>query len=440
MKTIPSRYRIFLVGVFIAFMLLHQADKLIIGQVLEDIQRDFQLDDAQAGAIGTGALIVGAICYLLWGYLYDRYARPKMLALASFIWGITTSLSAIAVTFPAFLAARSSTGIDDSSYPGIYSLVADYFPPESRGKVNGLLQLTAPVGFVLSLVLVLALDSVIGWRNIFLLTGGLGILVGLFIWFGVKDRPRGSAEPELSALGDIPTYTFQWQSLTALRNRRTLFPLLAQGFFGVFPLQVITFWFFSYLERERQFDSGAIFPIMAAAVAMMSIGTVVAGSLGDRFSQRSRRGRLVVAAVGIGISTVLLPVTLLLPPDTSPLVFGAFLACTAFFTLFSGPNVIATIHEVTPPEVRSSALSFQYFVENIGAAGAPWLVGIISLRLGLSSAILIVAGVTYALCLLFMLLAVRTVAEDVDALRGEMRQRTMEIMAARAAAGQPVTP
>ncbi|MBE2269935.1 MAG: MFS transporter [Anaerolinea sp.] len=431
MKTIPTRYKIFIVGVFIAFMLLHQADKLIIGQVLEDVQRDFSLDDAQAGAIGTGALIVGAICYLLWGYLYDRYARPKMLALASFIWGITTSLSAIATTFPAFLAARSSTGIDDSSYPGIYSLVADYFPPESRGRINGMLQLTAPVGFVLSLVLVLALDGLIGWRNIFLLTGGLGIVVGVFILFGVKDRARGSAEPELRELDDIPTYKFQWQSLTSLRKRKTLFPLLAQGFFGVFPLQVITFWFFSYLERERGFDSGVIFPIMAAAVVMMSIGAVVAGSLGDRFSRRSRRGRLVVAATGIGISTVLLPITLLLPPETSPLIFGAFLACTAFFVLFSGPNVIATIHDVTPPEVRSSALSVQYFVENIGAAGAPWLVGLISTQVGLSTAILIVAGVTYVLCLLFMLLAVRTVAHDVDALRGEMRLRTDEIMAVR---------
>ncbi len=431
MKTIAPRYKLFLVGIFIAFMLLHQADKLIIGQVLEDIQRDFSLDDAQAGAIGTGALIVGAVCYLLWGYLYDRYARPKMLALASFIWGITTSLSAIATTFPAFLAARSSTGIDDSSYPGIYSLVADYFPPESRGRVNGWLQLTAPVGFVLSLVLVLALDGVIGWRNIFLLTGGLGIIVGLFILFGVKDRPRGSAEPEMSEISDIPTYQFQWSSLTALRKRKTLFPLLAQGFFGVFPLQVITFWFFSYLERERGFESGVIFPIMAASVLMMSIGAIVAGSLGDRFSQRTRRGRLLVAAVGIGLATVLLPITLLLPPDTSPLVFGMFLAVTAFFVLFSGPNVIATIHEVAPPEVRSSALSVQYFVENIGAAGAPWLVGLISTQLGLSRAILIVAGVTYVLCLLCMLLATRTVAEDVEALRGEMRVRTDEILAAR---------
>lgn len=51
-------------------------------------------------------------------YLYDRYTRPKLLAAAAFIWGATTWLSAVAPTYPAFLATRASTGIDDSSYPG----------------------------------------------------------------------------------------------------------------------------------------------------------------------------------------------------------------------------------------------------------------------------------------------------------------------------------
>ena len=42
---------------------------------------------------------------------------------------------AIAPTYPAFMAARASTGIDDASYPGLYSLIADYFPPGMRSKV-----------------------------------------------------------------------------------------------------------------------------------------------------------------------------------------------------------------------------------------------------------------------------------------------------------------
>ena len=82
----------------------------------------------------------------LWGYLYDRYGRAKLLALASFIWGATTWLNAIAPTYKAFLVTRATTGIDDSSYPGLYSLISDYFGPKVRGKIYGLLRVDHAAG------------------------------------------------------------------------------------------------------------------------------------------------------------------------------------------------------------------------------------------------------------------------------------------------------
>jgi len=51
-------------------------------------------------------------------------------------------------TYPAFVVTRASTGIDDSSYPGLYSLISDYFGPTMRGKVYGLLQLSQPLGYM----------------------------------------------------------------------------------------------------------------------------------------------------------------------------------------------------------------------------------------------------------------------------------------------------
>ena len=50
--------------------------------------------------------------------------------------------------FSDFLITRSSTGIDDSSYPGMYSLVSDLFSPKMRGKVYGILQLTQKLTFI----------------------------------------------------------------------------------------------------------------------------------------------------------------------------------------------------------------------------------------------------------------------------------------------------
>src|SRR4030066_2180875 len=184
-----SRYSWLVLTIFFFFVLLHQADKLLIGPLTENIITEFNITNTQMGAVSMGALIVGAIFYPIWGYLYDRFSRPKLLALSSFIWGATTWLNAIAPTYPAFLVTRSSTGIDDSSYPGMYSLVSDYFSPKMRGKVYGLLQFTQPLGYLVGMILGLMLGTSIGWRGVFYITGSLGIVMAIGIFFGVKDVP-----------------------------------------------------------------------------------------------------------------------------------------------------------------------------------------------------------------------------------------------------------
>jgi hypothetical protein len=95
--------RWFVFGTLFGFMLLHQADMLLIGPLTTPIMETFHINEAQMGAVVTGALIVGGVFYPVWGYLYDRYSRPKLLALASFLWGSTTWLSALAPTFPIFV-------------------------------------------------------------------------------------------------------------------------------------------------------------------------------------------------------------------------------------------------------------------------------------------------------------------------------------------------
>jgi MFS family permease len=84
MKT-RSNYRWFVFAVFFFFMLLHQSDRLLIGPLTTPIMDTFQIDEVQMGWVFTGALLVGAVLYPIWGYLYDRYARSRLLSLASFI-------------------------------------------------------------------------------------------------------------------------------------------------------------------------------------------------------------------------------------------------------------------------------------------------------------------------------------------------------------------
>ena len=432
------RNRWAVIAVFFLFMLLHQADKLLIGPLTTPIMDEFGINEAQMGAVFTGALIVGAICFPLWGYLYDRFARAKLLALASFIWGSTTWLSALAPRFPLFVASRASTGIDDSSYPGLYSLAADYFEPKIRGKVYGLLQIAMPLGYMLGLVLATFLGQSLGWRRLYVVTGSLGVVLALVILLVVKEMPRGQAEPELAGKDQIVSYRFNLRNAVKLLQKKSWVLLLVQGFFGVIPWNVLTYWAFRFLETERGYDTGQATMVMAITVLTLAAGYYVGGALGDLAFKRLQYGRIVVSAGGVLMGAILLVLALNVPTD-QPTLFMALLGLTGLFMPLAAPNVTATVHDITAPELRSTALAVQNFVEQGGSAVAPLIAGLIAVRSSLRSAILITCIGTWLLCAILFVLVIRHLPRDLESLRQLMRERgrqSLDLQAAPAQAGE----
>jgi MFS transporter, Spinster family, sphingosine-1-phosphate transporter len=405
-----------------SFMLFHQADKLLISPLTQDIMTEFNINKTQMGLVVSGALIVGTIFYPLWGFLFDRFARPKLIALASFIWGSTTWLSAIAPSFPLFAATRASTGIDDSSYPGIYSLIGDHFPPERRGKIYGLLQLSMPLGYLLGMLLSIGLSGTLGWRSVFYITGSFGVVLSLVIFFSVKEVPRGQSEPELINEEEIEIHRFDFKQAVQLLKKKTIWLLFAQGFINVFPWQVITFWFFLYLEEERFYNNSMVLMTMVPAVLMLAGGYFLGGILGDLAFKKTPRGRMLVSAGGAVAGALLIWITLSIPIN-QPLFFGILMSLTALFMPMGSPNIVSSVNDIALPEVRSSALSIQYFIENSGAAIAPALAGFLATKTSLGFSILIITVVARLVAAAFMTWAAYLIPEDITNLRDQMKLR-----------------
>ncbi|MBK9924091.1 MAG: MFS transporter [Anaerolineales bacterium] len=421
----------FIVVVFFFFVLLHQTDKLLIGSLQIPVSETFGLNDLQWGFINTGALIVGTIFYPIWGYLYDRYARAKLLGLASFIWGATTWLSSIVTSYPAFLVTRSSTGIDDSSYPGLYSLVADYFGPKMRGKIYGVLQLAQPIGYLLGMILALMvapnLDGKLfhleGWRTIFIGTGVLGLVMAALIYFGVKDVPRGQSEPEFENMEEMGQFRFNWDALKDVLKKKTMWFVFLQGFAGVFPWNVITFFFFGYLMTERGYDNNSVLLTMGPVVLILAGGYFVGGALGDWLFKRTLKGRIIISSVGVILGAIFLFFAMQTPIEDKT-TFFILMSLTALFMPFSSPNVTSTVFDISLPEVRSSAQAVEYFIENSGAALAPTLAGAIAFSTGSKQfAITVVCISAWILCFFLYLGALYFVDGDIKSLRTQLAER-----------------
>jgi MFS family permease len=381
----------------------------------------FHLDEAQMGTVLSGALVTGGLLFPLWGYLFDRFSRARLLSIAAAMWGATTWLSAVAPTFGWFVASRAATGIDDASVPGVYSLLADTFEPRVRGKVYAVLKISIPVGYVAGAALATFLAPRIGWRWVFVVTGSAGMLVAALVALFVREVPRGATEPELAgASGASPT--FRWSVARRLVKRRTLVALYAQGFLAVIPINVVTFWMYRYLETERGYSGQASLSVAIVTVAGLAVGLPLGGALGDRLFRAMPRGRLLVVAATIPGSLLLCAA--LLVPVTYRVAFALLAMTGSFLTGFAAPNIVATISDVSPPEVRSTALAMQSLVETTGAALAPLLTGIVASRISLGTAFLVLIAGASVLWTPCYLVALRNVSSDIEQTRAELRARS----------------
>jgi MFS family permease len=157
-------------------------------------------------------------------------------------------------------------------------------------------------------------------------------------------------------------------------------------------------------------------------VIVLSAGYVVGGSLGDRAFRRTPRGRLLVSTAGVLLGAVFLTATLNVPVDQTWLFLGLLLI-TALFVPFASPNVVSSVHDITLPELRSTALSMQSFVEEGGAAMAPLLAGYLADRSSLHDAILVICVSAWLIGSFVLLFASRAIPHDIATLRAQLRDR-----------------
>ena len=139
-------------------------------------------------------------------------------------------------------------------------------------------------------------------------------------------------------------------------------------------------------------------------------------------SSARRRGRIITAMIGVITGAVLMFLTMNVPIENQS-KFLVMLMLTAIFIPFASPNVISTVYDITLPEVRSTALAVQYFMENGGAAVAPLLAGIVAKNASLHVAILTICVTAWVLGAIILSLTAYLVPKDIQTLRSQIRER-----------------
>ena len=346
------------------------ADRQVVPILFPSIKQELALTDTELGIIGGLSFsIIYAVSAFVFGFMADRGSRRLIILFGLVSWSLATAAGGLATGFWTLFAARFFTGIGEASlYPCAMSLMTDRFDVVGRGKAVGMFGAAAAVGGGLGIGLGGRLAEIMGWREVFFLYGGIGLLlVPLVLLLEEPARPDHAPEAEVSSARTILDALTDTR-LLAVWGTGTIMMAAAIGWVAWVPM---------YFVRDLGFDmtqTGLLFG--AAQLVGGVIGSIIGGRLGDVYRARRMAGQLDVSALAALISAPLLMVPLLDVPNPV-LITASILGPMAIFAYF--PNLQTAVAEIVPP--RRLGLTFAVhvlFLGGLGSSVGPYIVGSLS--------------------------------------------------------------
>lgn len=348
---------------------------------------------AQAGVIGTSALVSSAIGGVIAGVLADRIGRVRVLKLAILWFSLFTGLSAFTDGFGQLLFTRSLQGLGfGGEWAAGAILIGEVVDKRIRGRAVGAVQSGWPVGYALAALaywaLFNALPEHLAWRSLFL----IGILPGLLVLW--MRRNVGESEAfEAAAAHRARTgvlETFAQVFAPGVLPRTLLASLMAAGALG--GNYTILTWLVTYLRQTQNLPVNLATLYLVVNLLGSFCGYIGMAYLSDGIG---RRATFALSAAG-AILTVLAYTLLHLPP-LALLMLGFPLGLFQS-GIVSGMGACFT--ELFPAQIRASAGGFSYnFGRGIGSL-VPAAVGFTSAAAGLAKSIGMWAAASYVLVLI----------------------------------------
>lgn len=375
-------------AIFVA-MVVDGMNIQLLALALPSISAELKLSSLMAGLLGTFTLLGMGIGGIAAGWLSDRVGRVRVVWWSVVVFSVCTTLVAGCQHYWQIAVMRFLSGLGIAGLYGVGTLlVTEFVPTRRRTTVLGILQAGWSVGYVISALASSFIIPAWGWRSLFLSTLLPGVLA-LVMLRGVTDPPSWLAVRRAAAAKGRAANEFSvmWADVT-IRRTLILWSLTAIALqFSYFGANT---WLPSYLVSDLGVDLKNMGWYVAATYAMMTVGKVLTGYLGDLL------GRRITWAVAGLATAVYLP--LLVHFATSENVPYLLLA---FGFLYGAPFAINATYlsESFPASIRGTAVSTAFNMGRIGAMVSPVMIGSAASRYSIGAGLALLA-VSYVLCAL----------------------------------------
>lgn len=382
---------------------LDALDVQMFSLVIPAVIAEWSITRTQAGMVGGATLVASALGGWVAGMLSDRYGRVRTLQVTVACFALFTFLCAFADSYPQFLVLKTLQGFGfGGEWAAGAVLMAETIRAEHRGKAMGSVQSAWAVGWAAAVVLYAVmfswLPSQLAWRVMF----GVGVLPALLILYVRRAVPEPKPVARRSDHSSaMPLFSIFAPEVLRMTLIGALLGLGAHG--GYYAL---TTWLPTYLKVERHLSVLSTGGYLAVIIAAFFFGCLACAQLLDRIGRRRTILLFAVCCVATVVIYLFLPLS-----DGAMLVLGFPLG---FFAAGIPASMGALFNELYPRGMRGTGVGFCYNFGRVVSAGFPVLVGHMSAKMSLGTAIGIDATIAYSIVVLSILLLPETRGRALD--------------------------
>jgi len=384
--SVTSAQRRTLIAAALGWM-LDAFDVMLYALVLTHIMRDLGMTKSVAGLLNTLTLLASGIGGVLFGFIADRLGRTRALMLSILTYSVCSFASGLSTSIQMLAAFRFVLGLGmGGEWNTGATLVAETWPTHLRAKALAMVQSSWAIGYALAALVAGIVLRYANWRVVFFV-GIIPAVVTLWIRRSVPESEmwqQHRRDPRLSSTsGKSDSRDGSFWRLFAPPYGRSTFFLLLLNFFGLFGWWGLFSWIPPYLSLPVS-QGGRGFGLMGATTLLLflNLAGMFPGYLSFGFVA-DYLGRRKAFIVYLFLTAILVP---LYAAARAPWILLILGAVVAFFGtgFFSGSGLIGS--EIFPTRLRARALGFTYNGARTLSSIAPFVVGYVGQRRGLSAA------------------------------------------------------
>ena len=249
----------------------------------EPLRADFNVNAAQLSWMSSTYLWADILFLIPAGYILDRFSTRLVILTSMFICILGTIGFGITHSFALACFFHFLSGIGNAfCFLSCVVLVSRWFPPRRQALVIGCLVTMAFLGGMMAHAPLEYLNQHYGWRKALLIDGEIGILLFVWIWFFVKNKPQSAVSASVNTVKKPTLEAF----LSPLKNKQNWYAGIYTSCLNLPIMVICALWGASYLKTVHMLSNLEASNVVMMIFSGSIIGCPLVGWLSDYFGKR----------------------------------------------------------------------------------------------------------------------------------------------------------